>query len=326
MSDRRDVDPAVFLPTAVSEETRAFNARVAELLAQAPPTHTQQPAAIRAAREKGSAVSGPLVRLEQAQQRTIEANGLRVPVRLLVPDRVDGVYLYIHGGGWVLGAADGQDVSLWEAATTANVAVISVEYRLAPEHAYPAGNDDCEAAATWLVEHASAEFGTDRLVIGGGSAGGHLAAATLLRMRDRHAFTGFAAANLVFGVYDLSMTPSQRFRTDGLLIPTATMAWFYDHYLGPDRDRRDPDVSPLFARLHDMPPALFTVGTEDPLLDDTLFMYERWRATGNEAELAVYPGGIHGFVGMPLTIAREANARANAFIRAAVSAGVPAGD
>jgi acetyl esterase/lipase len=320
MPDPSGADPAVFLPSAVAEETRAFNAHVRDLLSQAPPTHTLEPAVIRAAREQGSAVSGPLVRLEQAQQRTIEANGLSVPVRVFVPDRVDGVYLYIHGGGWVLGAADGQDVSLWETATTANVAVISVEYRLAPEHPYPAGPDDCEAAATWLVEHARAEFGTDRLTIGGGSAGGHLAAATLLRMRDRHDFRGFAGANLVFGVYDLSMTPSQQQRTDGLLIPTATMAWFYDHFLGAEHDRRDPDISPLYAHLQDMPPALFTVGTEDPLLDDTLFMYQRWRAAGNAAELAVYPGGIHGFTGMPVGIAKEANARSNAFLRAAVGA------
>jgi acetyl esterase len=319
MPDPTGADAALFDPAAVSAETRAFNARVAELLAQAPPTHTQQPAVIRAAREKGSAVSGPLVRLEQARVREVEANGLRVPVRVFVPDRVDGVYFYIHGGGWVLGAADGQDQNLWETATTANVAVVSVEYRLAPEHPYPAGPDDCEAAAVWLVEHARAEFGTDRLTIGGGSAGGHLAAVTLLRMRDRHDFRGFSGANLVFGVYDLSMTPSQRHKTDGLLIPTATMEWFYDHYLGTQHDRRDPDISPLYARLHDLPPALFTVGTEDPLLDDSLFMYERWRAAGNAAELAVYPGAIHGFVGMPLTLAKEANARSNAFLKQAVS-------
>lgn len=309
---------SIFAADAITEETRAFNARLAEALAQAPPTHEQEPAAIRAAREQGGGPFGPIVKLEQARERTLEVGGRSVPARLLVPDRVEGVYLYLHGGGWVLGTADSQDLALWETATRANVAVVSVEYRLAPEHPYPAGPDDCERAALWLAERARSEFGTDRLVIGGGSAGGHLAAVTLLRMRDRHGFSGFAAANLVFGVYDLSMTPSQRQGRDAPLIPTATMEWFYRHFIG-DRDPRDPDVSPLFADLRGLPPALFTVGTLDPLLDDSLFMYERWRAAGNEGELAVYPGGIHGFIAMPIAIGREATERQNGFIAAAVA-------
>jgi acetyl esterase/lipase len=96
-------------------------------------------------------------------------------------------------------------------ATRAHLAVASVDYRLAPEHPFPAGPDDCEAAACWLVEHAQREFGTSRLLIGGESAGGHLSALTLLRMRDRHgAADAFCGANLVFGAFDLGMTPSQR--------------------------------------------------------------------------------------------------------------------
>jgi acetyl esterase/lipase len=89
-------------------------------------------------------------------------------------------------------------------------AVVAVEYRLAPEHPYPAGPDDCEAAAAWLVHKGKREFGTDALTIGGESAGGHLTAVTVLRMRDRHGFTGFRGANIVYGAFDLAMTPSQR--------------------------------------------------------------------------------------------------------------------
>ena len=106
-----------------------------------------------------------------------------------------GVYLHLHGGGWVLGGADMQDPMLERIADNTGQAVVAVEYRLAPEHTYPAGLDDCEAAAVWVVQNANKEFGTDVLTIGGESAGGHLTAVTILRMRDRHGYTGFRGAN-----------------------------------------------------------------------------------------------------------------------------------
>jgi acetyl esterase len=194
--------------------------------------------------------------------------------------------------------------------------VVSVEYRLAPEHPYPAGPNDCETAALWLARNARAEFGSDLLAIGGESAGGHLSAVTLLRMRDRHGFTGFRAANLVYGAYDMSMTPSQRlFGNQRLVLRTIDIVQFVNAFLPAAIDRRDPDISPLYARLHDLPPALFSVGTADALLDDTLFMYARWLAAGNAAELAIYPGGAHGFTLFPNALAEQAAARMDAFLR-----------
>ena len=168
------------------------------------------------------------------------------------------------------------------------------------------------------VENAKAEFGTENIVIGGGSAGAHLAAVTLLRMRDRHGYTGFKGANLVFGVFDVGQTPSSRnFGERHLVLSTQSMAWFGKHYVG-EADTTDPDISPLFAGLEGMPPALFSVGTLDPLLDDSLFMYGRWVAAGREAELAVYPGGIHGFTGFPYPLGKKANDRIDAFIASKV--------
>ena len=312
------LDPARFSDQAISEETHAFNRRLAELSAGVPPMHEQQPEAIRAARAQGG-IFGEIVKLDHAQQRTIPGPDGEIPLRVFTPPRVDGVHLYLHGGGWVLGAADAQDERLWELATSANVAVVSVDYRLAPEHPYPAGPDDCEVAALWLREHAQAEFGTQRLTIGGGSAGGHLAAVSLLRLRDRFGETGYLAADLVFGVFDLSMTPSQQAGTESAVIPTATMDWFYNHFVADPATRKDPDVSPLYADLRGLPPALFTVGTHDPLLDDSLFMAQRWQAAGNEAQIEVYPGGVHGFVAFPITIAAEARERSTRFIAAAVA-------
>jgi acetyl esterase/lipase len=312
------LDPRRFSEEAVSEETRAFNQQLADLSAAAPSMTELPPEQTRAARAKGG-MFGEIVKLDQAQERTIPGPGGDIPLRVFTPERVDGVHLYIHGGGWVLGTADAQDERLWELATTANVAVVSVEYRLAPEHPYPAGPDDCEAAAIWLRENSQAEFGSDRLTIGGGSAGGHLAAVTLLRLRDRFGDTGYLAADLVFGVFDLSMTPSQKAGVESAVIPTATMDWFYGHFVPDPATRKDPDISPLYADLRGLPPALFTVGTYDPLLDDSLFMAQRWQVAGNEAEIEVYPGGVHGFVAFPIAIGAEARERSTQFIAAAVA-------
>ena len=184
-------------------------------------------------------------------------------------------------------------------ANNTGLTVVSVEYRLAPEHPYPAGPDDCESAAVWLARHAKAEFGTDGLTIGGESAGGHLAAVTLLRMRDRHGYTGFRGANLVYGAYDLSMTPSQRaFGNERLVLRTIDMEQFYDAFL--------PAVPigaiPTYRRCtptDGMPRRCSPSARADALLDDSLFMHARWIAAGNEAELAVYPGGAHGFTLFP---------------------------
>jgi acetyl esterase/lipase len=179
-----------------------------------------------------------------------------------------------------------------------HVAVVSVDYRLALEHPYPAAPDDCEAAACWLLEHGPEEFGSDRLLIGGESAGAHLAVVTLLRMKDKyHAVDRFLGENLVFGAYDLSATPSQR----GVGITAGTdilgdESWPLDLFLPgmSGEQRRDPDVSPLYADLRGMPPALFAVGTNDHLLDDALFMAARWQLAGSPCELLVYPATPHG--------------------------------
>ena len=310
------VDHTLFRPEAIDPETAAFNAEFKEVLAEVPAITDVPVGETRAAREEGRPPAGPVVLSEMAEERVITGPHGPITLRTFVPESPRGVYLHIHGGGWVLGRAHLQDPRNEEIAQTCSAAVISVDYRLAPEHPYPAPLDDCEAAAEWVVENSKSEFGVDNIVIGGESAGGHLSATTILRMRDRHGYTGFSAANLVYGVYDLAMTPSQRsWGGDPLVLSTPIMAWFYDH-LVPSEKRRDPDVSPLYADLHDLPPALFTVGTLDPLLDDTLFMHQRWMAAGNKSELKVYPGGPHGFDAHPTKLGAGARQRMNEFISA----------
>ena len=197
---------------------------------------------------------------------------------------------------------------------------MSVNYRLAPENPYPAGPDDCEAAALWLLgDEGRAAVGAEGpRAVGGDSAGAQLAACILLRLRDRHGITdAFDAAVLQYGGFDLSLTPSQRLWGDrNLVLSGPIIAWFGDQFLpGLDREqRRDPDISPLFADLSGMPPAIFTVGTSDPLIDDTLFMEARWRAAGHATELRIWPEAPHGFVSLPMSVADVALAAEHDFL------------
>ncbi len=221
----------------------------------------------------------------------------------------------------MLGSADGQDTRLWHLVEATGLCAVSVEYRLAPEHPHPAGADDCEDAAVWLAREGAGELGAPPvLAIGGESAGAHLAVLTLLRLRDGHGLgAAFRAANLVYGVYDLSGTPSRRLWGDrNLILSSPLMEWFADCYLpGLSREeRRDPGISPLYADLDGLPPALFTVGTLDPLLDDSLLLDARWRAAGNESELRVYREAVHAFnLFEELGIARLSNAEQADFLR-----------
>lgn len=311
------LDPALFRPEAIDDESRQLVEQLKAMAAAGPPMHTLTPVEVRGLRAgTGRGPGGlPIVYSENAITRTIPGPGGEITLRTFVPPRVDGAYLYIHGGGWVLGTADSSDARLETLSNDLNLAVLSVEYRLAPEFPYPAGPEDCEAAALWLARNAQSEYGTDRLTIGGDSAGAHLAVAALLRLRDNHGLSPYRGANLGYGVFDVGGTPSVRAWTgEPIILSGPIMKWFGDHFAPPER-QRDPDVSPLYADLRGLPRALFTVGTMDPLLDDSTFMHARWLAAGNEADLAVYPGGVHGLTGFPTALGRQAVARQDQFLR-----------
>lgn len=312
--------PALFRRDAIAEDTARLNDTLVGLMTGLPEWWNIGAETAREARRQGRGPFPAAVKSPRARTIIIAGrDGNEIPLRIIAPDRPRGVYLHIHGGGWVLGAADQHDPMLERIADSTGLAAVSVEYRLAPEHPYPAGPNDCESAAAWLVKNARNEFGSDVLTIGGESAGGHLSAVTVLRMRDRYGYTGFRGANLVYGAYDLSMTPSQlAFGNRRLVLRTIDMQQFYNAFLPTITDRRVPDISPLYADLKGLCPALFSVGTEDALLDDTLFMYSRWIAAGNEANLAVYPGGAHGFTLFPSRLTEEAAERSIEFLKQAV--------
>jgi acetyl esterase/lipase len=314
MSGKSYLSPDVFQSSEPDAEMEKFNAQIEETLSQLPPLHTLSPQIIRDARERGEGIWGPFKILDEVVERRLKGPAGDVPVRVLIPEEARGVYLHIHGGGFMLGRAHHHDEFMSAIAKTCKVATVSVDYRLAPEDPHPAGPDDCETAAVWLMQNSASEFGTDRLVIGGESAGANLSAVTLLRLRDRHDFTGFSGAVLTYGGFDLSMTPSARnWGERPLVLTTPLMHWFHESYASEEK-LKDPDVSPLYADLHSLPPALFTIGTLDPLLDDSLFMHARWVSAGNQAELAMYPGAIHGFNAFPIKAATRANQKILDFV------------
>lgn len=246
-----------------------------------------------------------VIRSERASDRTIAGPAGQLRLREIRPDSPDAAMLHIHGGGWVSGEPEMTDLLNEALSELLNIAIVSVDYRLAPEHPYPAGPDDCEAAALWLIDRTLEEYGTDRLLIGGESAGAHLAAVTLLRLRDSLGLAErFCGANLVFGAYDLSPPPSAMgvgLEPGNDLLDPEGMLFMVEQFAPKTTgyDRRNPDLSPLFAELSGMPRALFTVGTADHLVDDTLFFCSRWIVAGNEAELLVYPDAPHGCIGVP---------------------------
>src|SRR2546421_1501882 len=150
-----------------------------------------------------------VMRSEMAVDREISGPAGPVRLRTFVPDQVDGVLLHIHGGGFVTGSPEMTDLLHEMLSKQLDLAFVSVDYRLAPEHPYPTGPDDCEAAALWVLEHAERELGSDRLLIGGESAGAHLAACAFFPPRaPPHAVDRFDAANPLFGIYDPRGAPS----------------------------------------------------------------------------------------------------------------------
>ena len=247
------------------------------------------------------------------ETRKVEAFGRTAEVRILRPvGPCRGVYLDIHGGAWVLGNARMDDALNVDIARTCGVAVVSVDYRVVLDNAVMAALDDCETAAAWTLQAMQAEFGAEVLLMGGESAGAHLVASTLIRLRARGVdLSPIAGAVMFYGCYDLCGTPSLCAAGPGTLVlhgPTLASAL---EKLMPNltaAERRDPAISPLYADLRGLPPALFLVGDKDPLLDDTEMLAARWRDLNRDVEVAIAPEAPHAFNRLPTRMARKTNA------------------
>ena len=295
-------DPALVLP-----ETAALNADILEKLAALPDTWSVPAHEIRKARAQGHGPFPLEPKLDHA--RWEEHEGVRL--RILEPQTRDtrGIYLHSHGGGWSFGQADFHDPMLARIAEATGLAAVSVAYALAPEHPFPAGPSDCLTAASWAYAHGGPLF------LGGESAGAHLSLVTALSLRD----AGIETAGLVLnaGCFDLTLTPSVRsWGSEKLILNTRDVQNFVRQCVPDFMDARAPALSPLYAHLDGLPPCLLSVGTSDPLLDDSLFLHQRLLAAGVKSELAVAPGGCHVFHVFDLQIAREAETATHAFLNA----------
>lgn len=247
-------------------------------------------------------VSMPPSASEIAKVENRSINGGKLPLRIYTPATAATgplpILLYLHGGGWVLGDLDAYDTTCRELAGGAGCIVVSADYRLAPEHRFPAAADDALMALQWVIEHGT-EIGGDtaRIAVGGDSAGGNLAAVTAIAARER--FPGKVRAQLlVYPVTDHYSGPSRSMHDngEGYLLTRNDMLWFFDHYLGSDGNARDPRVNlSQVSKLDGLPPALVMTAEFDPLRDEGEVYARALQQAGNSVQMSRYDGAVHGF-------------------------------
>lgn len=268
----------------------------------APPLHQLTPEQIRA---------GQRMQLEQAalyytpepvariETRTIPAPTGEIPIRIYTPEG-DGPFpllVFFHGGGWVIGNLDTHDDLCRALTNAAGCVVFAVDYRLAPEHKFPAATEDCYAATEWAADHTD-ELHADpkRIAVGGDSAGGNLSAVVTMMARDR------GGPNLIFQllIYPATdfrgETPSHKENANAPILDTETMRWFSNHYLNSEEDKLNPVASPILASdFSNLPPALVITAEYDPLRDEGEAYAEKLKAAGVPATVRRYDGLVHGF-------------------------------
>ncbi|MFB2973869.1 alpha/beta hydrolase [Aerosakkonema sp. BLCC-F183] len=261
------------------------------------------------ARELAAKLRGKPLRplaLARVENRTIPGPDSEIPIRIYVPNgnAPFPVVVFFHGGGWVLGNLDAMDSTCRSLAKDVGCIVVSVDYRLAPEHKFPAAVEDAYAATMWVANNAGViNADRDRIAVVGDSAGGNLAAAVALMARDR----GQPALTYQVLIYPVTQydfdTNSYREYAEGFGLSKAEMIWFWQHYLANAADGQNPYASPLLAQdLSNLPPALIITAECDVLRDEAQAYAVRLQSAGVSVQLKQYDGMIHGFVGMAQVI------------------------
>jgi acetyl esterase len=272
----------------------------------APPLNELSPPDARVAAQALGSLSGAPEAVAKVENRTISGPAGALPVRIYTPAGSGPfpVLVFFHGGGWVIGDLETQDGPCRKLANGADCVVVSVNYRLAPEHKFPAAAADAYAATQWVAANAaSINADAARIAVGGDSAGGNLTAVTAQMARDRGG-PGLVFQLLIYPVTDGACdTASYRDNADGCLLTKEMMLWFWNHYVRNAADRQDPMAAPLRApSLQGLPPALVQTAEFDPLRDEGEAYAARLKEAGVPVQLTRYNGMIHGFFGMASVI------------------------
>jgi len=232
-------------------------------------------------------------------RKILGSGGYQLPIRIYTPDAQGPlpVLVFFHGGGWVLGDIESHDSVCRELANKVSCIVVSVDYRLAPEHKFPTAPEDCYAATKWVALNAAAFSGDpSRIAVGGDSAGGNLAAAVAQMAADRGA-PGLTCQMLIYPVTNYALdTQSYKDNADGYLLTRDMMQWFWTQYLTSDEDGKNAYASPMQAReVRRVAPAFVMTAEFDPLRDEGEAYAERLKKEGVPVECKRYDGAIHGF-------------------------------
>ncbi|KAI1298061.1 acetyl esterase [Xylaria venustula] len=300
-----------FDPNNTTEDSKKYSDLLEKMTSSVPRWYEVGAPKFREMMEAGEIGGLKPAPLPEGQEFNVPSRepGRDISVRVYKPDNGEaskGILLHMHGGGYTIGSHRHQDSLLKFYANTCQLTAMSVGYRLAPEHPWPAGREDCIDVATHLVDHSDSDS-NKLLFLAGESSGANFAVLTafaLLRSRPAHALRGLV---LPYGNYSVALGfPSMMSYEKPVLINRAIAQSFMDVYM-PGRtaeERRNPLVSPLFEDLGalasstprgKLPPALFLCGTNDPVLDDTLLMGVKWQASGSEAIVKIFPGAPHVF-------------------------------
>jgi acetyl esterase len=270
--------------------------------ANLPSFQEQTVAQVRSQMNMSTRFLGELPRVARIEDRWIPGPGGRLRVRIITPQAAGTgprpVLVYFHGGGWVLGNIESHEGIYRAVANAAGVIVVTVDYRLAPEHRFPAAALDAHAATAWAAEHA-AEFGGDpqRIAVAGDSSGGNLAAVTCLMARDRGG-PRLAFQVLLYPITDCDLNnASYTDCAEGFFLTRSEMTWYWEHYVEKLDDRCNPHVSPSRAAdLSGLPPALLITAEFDVLRDEGEAYARQLEAAGVAVKLRRYDGMIHGFI------------------------------
>lgn len=285
----------------VHPEIRQFLDLVASL--NRPPLSELSPQEARATVSADNANLPPGPDVDAVEDLRIPVRDGEIGARRYAPTGADAIIVWLHGGGWVICDLDTHDAMCRLLANAARATVISVDYRLAPEHPFPGPVDDCWDALSWIA----AQHPDVPLIVGGDSAGGDLAAVMTLRARDAGG-PAIARQLLVYPVTDLSTRhPSYAECGDDpdSFLSADDMTWFASHYLTDPAQASDPEASPLLAAdLSNLPPASVVIADHDPLRDEGLAYAERLREAGVPVALHRYPDAMHAFVGFATIISR----------------------